>query len=84
MTDGAKDDDSLTGESTDVMAPDDVPRQDDMVTKNDEITDGDIDNVITDFGNIDVSDCETLAENVTVRDGRRHATSDVRKTPIKR
>jgi len=64
MTYGAKSDDNLTGESTDVMAPDGDPRQDDMVSKNDRITDGDIDDVITEFSNIDMSDFETLAENV--------------------
>jgi len=82
MTYGAKGDDNLTGESTDVMAPDDDPRQDDTVNKNDGITDGDIDDVITEFSNIDMSDCETLAENVTesetetARDFRRAQNAD--------
>jgi len=82
MTYGAKDDDNLTGESTDVMAPDDDPRQDNMVTENDEITDEDIDDVITEFSSIDMSDCETLTENVTesetemARDFRRAQNAD--------
>jgi len=68
----SKDDGSSTDESADVMAPDDDPKRNDMVTENDDRTDdtldGDIDNVSTDFSNIDVSDCETLTENVTASD----------------
>jgi len=68
------------------MAPGDGPKRNDMLTENDDRKDkaeyGDIDDVITEFSNIDMSDCETLTENVTesemetARDFRRAQNAD--------